>query len=402
MNPLAHHRFGLSLIHLTLVGSALNPGLSAANLSAYAPIFTRIQGPASIPAELSNHAMFVNVMINHRGPFRMLVDTGSGITVVSPAVAAAVDAIAHPLSDDRVYGENGFGHFTDLHPALLHSIELGGVVFEGIGACVSDSFDQDFQTDRQRVDGILGFSLFDDLYVGLDFPHRRLLLSERWPASLPPIRAQLPLQMEGDVPFVPVRIQGRPIEVMIDSGSNNDLNLPADFARELHWQSQPKPGLLVAVLGEVGRDTIGRLAGNLRMGAARQPTPATSISNGAPSVGVRVLENFCVLFHASEDKMWLCSTAALPIPSPVQYSVGLSLISDPRGWRIAGVIPGSPAEEAHLNVGLLVTQIEGRSARSWSRDQIQKWIDSHPAMTFAVADSAGERTLSLRVWSLVP
>jgi hypothetical protein len=189
---------------------------------------------------------------------------------------------------------------------------------------------------------------------------------------------------------------------MIDSGSNNDLNLPADFARELHWQSQPKPGLLVAVLGEVGRDTIGRLAGNLRMGAARQPTPATSISNGAPSVGVRVLENFCVLFHASEDKMWLCSTAALPIPSPVQYSVGLSLISDPRGWRIAGVIPGSPAEEAHLNVGLLVTQIEGRSARSWSRDQIQKWIDSHPAMTFAVADSAGERTLSLRVWSLVP
>lgn len=402
MSLFARPRARLILLGLIWAGSALPSRLSAANLSVYAPLFTRISGPVSVPAELSSHALFVSAMINGRGPFRMLVDTGSAITIISPALAAAVGAIVHPLADQPAYGTNGFGHFTDLHPVLLQSVQIGGVGFEGVAACVTDSFDQTFQSDPRHLDGILGFSLFDDLFVGLDFPHRRLLLSEQWPDSLPPIRAQLPLQTDGDVPFVPVRIQGRPIDVMIDSGSNDDFDLPADFARSLRWQDHPVPGSLVAVVGEVGRESIGRLAGNLRLGAVRQPGPATSISTGAPSIGVRLLENFCVLFHASENEMWLCSAAAVPIPSPTQYTVGLSLISDPRGWRIAGVIPGSPAEQAHVNVGLLVTRIEGRPARSWSRDQIQAWIDSHKTMTFAVDDSSGERTLSLRVWSLVP
>jgi predicted aspartyl protease len=402
MRPFAHPRARRLLLGLMLAASALRPGLVAANLSVYAPVFTRINGPVALPAELSSHAMFVQVMINGRGPFRMLVDTGCSVTVISPELAAEVQAIVHPLSEEPAVGENGLGHLTDVHPALLQSVDVGGVRFEGVAACVSDSFDQSFQTDRRRIDGMLGFSLFDDLYVGLDFPHRRLLLSESWPASLPPVRVQLPILTEGEVPFVSVRIQGRPLDVMIDTGSNNDFELPAKLADTLRWQNEPKPGSLVAVLGEVGRESIGRLAGNLRLGQVRQPGPATSISTGGPSIGVRLLENFCVLFHASENKMWLCSETAVPIPSPTQYTVGLSLISDPRGWRIAGVIPGSPAEQEHVNVGLLVTRIEGRPARSWSRDQIQAWIDSHKTMTFAVDDSTGERTLSLRVWSLVP
>ncbi len=402
MSPSVGHRLRLTVARLMMAGSAFTPCLSAANLSAYAPIFTRIQGPVSIRAELSNHAMFVKVMINHRGPFRMLVDTGSALTVVSPALAAAVQAIVHPLADQPIYGENAFGHFTNLHPILLQSIELGGVAFEGVVACVSDNLDPALLADPQPVDGILGFSLFDDLFVGLDFPHRILLLGERWPESLPPIRAQLPLITDDDVPMVSVRIQGRPITVMIDTGSNDDFDLPAEFAKSLRWQNNPKAGPLVAVVGEVGRESIGRLAGNLRMGGVRQPGPATSISGGAPRIGLRVLETFCVVFHTAENAMWLCSASTEPIPSPVQYSVGLSLTSDPHGWRIAGVIPGSPAEQAQVKVGLLITRIEGRPARSWTRDQIQAWIDSHPAMTLSLADAVGERTLSLRVWSLVP
>ena len=69
---------------------------------------------------------------------------------------------------------------------------------------------------------------------------------------------------------------------------------------------------------------------------------------------------------------------------------------------MAGVIPGSPAEAAHLKTGELVTWIEGSPAKNWSHDQIQQWIDSHGAMALAIADRAGEHNFTLRVWSLVP
>jgi C-terminal processing protease CtpA/Prc len=86
----------------------------------------------------------------------------------------------------------------------------------------------------------------------------------------------------------------------------------------------------------------------------------------------------------------------------VEHSIGLSLISDAAGWKVAGIIPGSPAERAHLAVGELVTRIEGRPACDWSRDQIGRWIDSHDSVSLALTGPSGRRDLTLRVWALVP
>jgi C-terminal processing protease CtpA/Prc len=100
--------------------------------------------------------------------------------------------------------------------------------------------------------------------------------------------------------------------------------------------------------------------------------------------------------------VWFCGPGAAPIGPTAERSIGLSLYSDPGGWRVAGVIPGSPAEEAHLVAGALVTQVQGRPAMSWTRDQMQQWIESHADVALVIADDAGERGLTLRVWDLVP
>jgi hypothetical protein len=52
--------------------------------------------------------------------------------------------------------------------------------------------------------------------------------------------------------------------------------------------------------------------------------------------------------------------------------------------------------------GDLVTQIEGKTARSWTRDQIQDWIDAHESVALKLSGAGGERDVNLRVWSLVP
>jgi hypothetical protein len=381
---------------------ALRPLLGASMPSLSAPFFTRVGDSVSVPAEIVGHAMFVNVMINGHGPFRVLVDTGCSVTLVSPELAEAAGAVVPDQDEDFVVAENALGDPTDVQQIMLDSIELGSARFEDVPAAVSDSFEKLSAIEGRRIDGALGFPLFNDLFLGLDFPHQRLLLGSRWPVNAPAVRASLPVVEHADVPFVQVQIQGKPFELMIDTGSNKGLEVPDGLVSALQWKVEPRVGSMVAVFGEVGRERIGRLAGNLRLGDLQQIEPTAVISTGPASLGLRSLDRFCVIFHHSENRVWLCGQDSTPILPTAERSIGLSLYPDPGGLRIAGVIPGSPAEQANLDSGELVTQVEHRPAADWTRDQMEQWIDTRAQIALVVADKTGEHALTLRVWNLVP
>jgi predicted aspartyl protease len=391
-------------IFLAWLIAAFSPFLVAGTLSEGAPYFTSLSGPVSVPAEIAGHVMFVNILVNGHGPFRVLVDTGCSISVVSPELAEAAGALVPDLYgvSDPVVALNGFGDPTDLQRIVLESIELGGARFEGVPAVISDSFEKLSAIDGRRVDGALGFPLFADLFLGLDYPNQRLLLSSQWPANVPAVRASLPVVEHADVPFVQVQLQGRPVELMIDTGANQALQLPNERAPSFQWKVAPRVGSMVAVFGEVGREAIGRLSGSLSIGGLEQIDPTAIVSAGPARLGLRSLERFCVIFHQTENRVWLCGPNPAPIEPAAERSIGLSVYSEPGGFRIAGVIPGSPAEEAHLAAGALITQIEHRPAASWTRDQMEQWIDSHAEVALVVADKHGERALNLGVWDLVP
>ena len=383
---------------------ALCPLLMAGSLSVGAPHFTRISGSISVPAEIAGHVMFVKVLVNGHGPFRVIVDTGCSVSVVSPELAEAVGAeIPEPDAlADPIVALNGLGDPTDLQRIMLESIELGGVRFEGVLAMVSDSFAKLSSIDGRRVDGALGFPLFAHLFLGLDYPNQRVLLGPSWPTGVPAAFTSLPVVERADVPFVQVQIQGKPLEVMIDTGANQALQLPVKLAPAFQWKVEPRAGSLVAVFGEVGREEIGRLNGSLLIGGVEQVEPTAVVSAGPASLGLRSFERFCVVFHQAENKVWLCGPDSGPIKPTAERSIGLSVCSAPGGLRIAGVIPGSPAAMAHLAAGALITQIEHRPAASWTRDQMEQWINSHAEVALVIADKDGARALTLGVWDLVP
>lgn len=378
------------------------PRLGASNLHESAPLFTRISQPVSIPAEVTGHGIFVSVMINGQGPFHMLIDTGCTCTMISPEVAAAVEARGADTEDGGVQAVNAFGNSLSLPRVLLESVTLGGVQFEGVAAGIVP-LEALSKIDSRELDGLLGYTLFSDLFFALDFPNQEVVLSNGWPANLAPVRAELTIKESSDVPFIPVSIQGRDVEVMVDTGATDRIHLPPDSVASLDWKVAPRPGLLIAVAGEIGREQIGRLNGALEMGGLRQLEPIVEISEGTPSIGVGLLHSFCLVFDESQDKLRFCSAESGPVPSPSERTVGLNMIADPAGWRVLATIPNSPAEQAAITNGDLVTRIEGRPARTWTRDQIQSWVDGHETLSLRlVSGAAGERDVSLRVWSLVP
>ena len=167
------------LLIVVVAGWAVAP-LRAEIAKETAPLFTRIGRAVAVPAELRNHMLFVNVMVNGQGPFRVFVDTGCSFTLFSPELAAAVKALPAPDDEATVTALNALGDPLEVPRALFESVELGGVRFEGVIAGILPMKGLT-QVDSRRVDGALGFSLFSEVFLGLDYPGHRLLLGPGWP-----------------------------------------------------------------------------------------------------------------------------------------------------------------------------------------------------------------------------
>lgn len=390
------------LVFACAVLALLGPVAPAtAALDDVTPLFTRVDGTVIVPAELSTQLFFVQVMINGHGPYRMMVDTGCSFSLISPEVARAVDARVNPADDVQI-AVNSLGHRTEIALVILESVQLGAARFEGVFAGISDTFGSLSHLGGQHVDGALGYSLFADLILTLDFPQNRVVLSRARPADLPPVQAELALTAPNDVPLVTGQLQGQPVEFEIDTGASDSLQIPVDLAKTLRWRFEPRPGPLVAAVGENIREMVGRLDGSLAIGPVQQAEPIAAITGGGASLGIGFLHHFCLVFDPDHGRLWLCAADAGPGRAAPLRSVGLSLAAETAGWRVLGVIPGSPAEGGGVSAGDLITRVEGRPAAEWSRDQIDRWIETQATVALRIVSGSNSRDLVLRVWPLVP
>src|SRR5690349_21243517 len=127
-------RFRLFLVSTVFLAIFWGLAPSAYAINETNPLFTRLHETTVIPVEISSRAMYVLVMINDKGPFRMLVDTGCSVSLISPAVAQAVDA-QEPTINGEEEGDvvvNGVGHTATLPRVLLDSVAIGSVRWEGV------------------------------------------------------------------------------------------------------------------------------------------------------------------------------------------------------------------------------------------------------------------------------
>ena len=79
-------------------------------------------------------------------------------------------------------------------------------------------------SEEQNCQGVLGFPLFEDFLLTLDYPGRRMLLST---GILPEHAAGslLPFRMQDGVPIAKLLIDGMNVDAQIDSGGSG-LSLP--------------------------------------------------------------------------------------------------------------------------------------------------------------------------------
>lgn len=266
---------------------------------------------AVVPIELIRDKPYVEVSVNGHGPYRFLVDTGTGTqALISPELVhqLGIPTVGHArLTDPSGQGEQR----SDV--VWIDSLKIGGVQFEEVQAVEHRLF-----REEQNCQGVLGFSLFEDYLLTLDYPGRRMMLSQ---GTLPKIAAGslLPMEMKDGVPIAKLQIDELSVDAQIDSGGSG-LSLPDAVAERMKFHTTPVEYGTAESLATRFSLRAARLLPEVRFGPYAFRNAFVEINSAFPLVnlGSTPLKNFVITFDQAEGVMLLYSKdRVMPLdPSP--------------------------------------------------------------------------------------
>ena len=122
---------------------------------------------ATVPFELLNNHIYVDVRLNGRGPFRLLCDTG-GSNIVTPEVARELGVEAQGALEVRGAGGVGGRRAREDRDGAGRGGERADQLFLVL------PFDELSAVEGISVQGLIGYEIFKRFVVTLDYPGRTL------------------------------------------------------------------------------------------------------------------------------------------------------------------------------------------------------------------------------------
>lgn len=353
-----------------------------------------------VPTKAIGNFLVVEAKGDRSGPAHFLVDTGSSVTLVTPTFAKRhASKNAPPADAPRVRVLSADGQTTELAPTTIEQLALGDARFEDVFALIYDCTALSAHLGI-KIDGVLGFPLFRETLLTLDYPRGRVLLQSPRTAALIPGTA-IPLNDASKTPLISLRLGDRSFLALIDSGSDAPLSLNP-VGLNPAFATPPRAGATVGTLTGERHQRIGRLADTLGIGDFQLLQPIVDLSDELSALGGEILKNFSLTFDQEHDRVYFQRDSHLPIASPPRLSAGVSFSKTPAYWRIAGVVPGAPAEAAGIRTGDLLTHINGESVSKWDLNRYEQLVAASTTLSFRFLNGLQEVPKEVRVFELVP
>jgi hypothetical protein len=320
-------------------------------------VTTASSGWADVPSRRCNHFFVVDVMLNGRGPFAMIVDSGASMSVVASHVAHQFPEAT--LDVRRVRFETGAPSeaLASIPVRQFNTVSAGPVTWRQLIALVVDVPIMFDGPPGVRLDGILGYNAFEHLL--LQFDYRANMIRVRH-GSLRGSPEALRLESAG-APLLSLDIQGHRLHFLIDTGASTTLMVPEDTTWA--FSEQPRPVGTRIMLDGTSTQYMGRLAGDLELAGLPFHEPPVTLRKRIAVIGEGILRYYRVTFDASGRRLLLEATHSSPVRLPIPRGAGVSLHRVADSWVVAEVFPGSRAEAMGLLVGDVLVSINGEPVR---------------------------------------
>jgi hypothetical protein len=206
--------------------TALSIALSLA-LSAAAPALSLADSPAdgaTVPFTYVDNRMMIKCMLDGKGPFLMVLDTGTPDITLAPetakqiGVAVRENGTAYGAGDKQVAAGS----------AKLATLSIGSLSFKHLDASVIDLTEIRTKLGFKHLDGIIGYPVLKRFATFVDVDTGTITFSSATP-SLPSNATTT--TFKGQTPVIAATIGGVATTVIVDTGDRSSLTLFGPFAK---------------------------------------------------------------------------------------------------------------------------------------------------------------------------
>jgi hypothetical protein len=177
----------------------------------------------ALPTTFFNGCPYVDLMINRKGPYRFLVDTGADAMVITRRVAREAR-----ISFSRKHVAQNFGasgEFEMQWMGWINRIESSLFLLRGVSTSIAGPktpyFDQKIRD--AYFGGILGISTLHDLVLEIDYPERKVSVTRVGSTTL---SAESGIPFTGPRPLVTITTPSAKyptVSTTIDTGSEGGI-----------------------------------------------------------------------------------------------------------------------------------------------------------------------------------
>jgi hypothetical protein len=335
---------------------------------------------------------------------RFLVDTGSTATVVSQGLAKAIGQKERNAAKRTVPVRSANDGEITLETVTLKRLQLGEAKFDRVAALVYD-FEELSAHLGVTIDGLIGFPVFRDALLTLDYPNAKLIVAPLRPGAAVPHSsgraAVIAFNNEQGTPFIPVQLGNESFVVLVDSGSDGGLQLNP-VGLHPRFAFGPRAGTLVSSISGDRAQQVGRLGQNLLIGLHVVEQPVVDVTDQLSSIGGELLRHFAVTFDQRRNYATFTRDTDGPVRIDARRSTGLSFSRSPAYWRVMRIVPDTPTTQLGVQQGDLVVRINGEPVASWNYERYATLLASAAKITYTFLTGTREFDVEIPVFELVP
>ena len=349
----------------------------------------------SVPITLGENHVYLDVMLNGKGPYHFIFDTG-GANVIDPAVAKEIGA----FGGGSAQGSGAGSQTESFSFARISKLQVGDALLTDQFFAVAPTRLGFGVAAGRPVDGLIGWEVLARYVTTFDYANRRVVLSMPGAAQPPENGHVVPFVLYGTQPQIACTIDGIPAECTIDTGARDTISFMSPFLGA-HPQVVPATTTAVGVNGfgfggpamgklgrveEVGIDDL-QLT-NLVADYSVQTAGALAAPFVAANIGGNLLRRFTVTFDYGNGTMTLVPNAGFGEADSYERS-GLFLIKRAGGVVVLDSRPGTPAAQAGIVKGDVINSIDGTPANTMLLGAIRNLL-AQPAGTVVTLQVTGK------------
>jgi len=240
-----------------------------------------------VPMDSFGGRPVVSLTLDGKGPFRFVLDSGAGGSVVSRTLTDSLGLAAE--GEVRVGSPGGATNPGAL--VKIGRVEMGGAALVGVTMVATD-LSRVFTLPEHPV-GVLSAMSFSGHLVTFDYPAKQIVIK---PGALPAANGTdiFAYQAAQHIPTLSIDVAGMKVDAHVDSGSGRGLMLPGSLAAKLPLGG-PLEELAKAKTVD-GEWPIRRapLDGQVRIGRFTLDKPQVDFMEGAPigNIGYEILKDY--------------------------------------------------------------------------------------------------------------